>query len=53
MFLEFWRALNVALAIRGEPDALHGEARRWYDRRAVKTVDERLVNRVINERRPI
>ena len=53
MFLGFWRALNAALVVRGEPEALHGEARRWWDWRPVKFVDDRLVNRVVNERRPI
>jgi hypothetical protein len=48
-FLAFWRALNNALAYRGEVAALHGEAWAWW--RSVKFVDERLVNKVINSRK--
>jgi hypothetical protein len=52
-FLSFWVRLNITLALRGEPEALHEEARRWYDWRPVKKVDERLVNRCIHGRKPI
>jgi hypothetical protein len=52
-FLTFWKALNAALAVRDEPEALHAEARRWYDWRPVKNIDERIVNRIVNERRPL
>jgi hypothetical protein len=52
-FMEFWRALNLALTARGEPEALWSEAREWYAWRPVKLVDTRLVNRVINARRPL
>lgn len=52
-FLAFWRRLNFMLDYRGEPEALHDEARYWYDWRPVKHVDERLVNRVINARKPL
>ena len=52
-FLDFWRALNVALAVRGEPEALWQEARSWWEWRPVKAVDERLINRVLNQRKPL
>jgi hypothetical protein len=52
-FLQFWAALNAALAARGEPEALHSEAHDWYGSRPVVGVDERMVNRVINDRKPI
>jgi hypothetical protein len=52
-FLQFWSQLNVALAIRGEPEARYGEARDWYASRVFPAVDERLVNRVINQRAPL
>jgi hypothetical protein len=57
-FINWWRDLNVALVIRGEPEALYGEALQWArwtetNRPAMTAVDERLVNRVINERKPL
>jgi hypothetical protein len=52
-FLTFWEKLNVALAIRGEPEALYGEARAWYRERVVPAVDDRMVNQVINHRKPL
>jgi len=53
-FLIFWRKLNTAVTTRGEPQVLHGEAREWYGRAdASKTVDDRLVNRLLNQRKPI
>jgi hypothetical protein len=51
MLLDFWKKLNAALAVRGEPDALYGEARAWFESRAVSAVDERLVNQVVNARK--
>lgn len=58
-FYTFWVNLNVALKARGEPETLYGEAAEWFNwtRRErparVGHVDERLVNRVINARRPL
>lgn len=52
-FLDWWKALNAELAARNEPEALHGEARDWFAWRYVKFIDERLVNRVINARKPL
>lgn len=52
-FIAFWAALNAALATRGEPEALYGEARAWYRERVVPAVDARMLNQVINARRPI
>lgn len=49
-FIDWWKALNIALQARGEPDALWSEAYDWW--RPVKTIDERLINRVINSRNP-
>jgi hypothetical protein len=51
-FLQFWGALNVALAVRDEPEALFAEARAWFGWRPVVAVDARLINHVINDRRP-
>jgi hypothetical protein len=52
-YIDWWRDLNAALAVRGEPEALHGEARAWWEWRPVKFIDDRLINRVINDRKPI
>lgn len=52
-FLEWWNALNIALAARGEPEALWQEAHAWWEWRPVKFIDERLINRVINDRKPL
>lgn len=58
-FHTFWRKLNIAFTVRSEPEALYGEARDWYDwTRAnrparVGEVDESLVNRAINARKPL
>ena len=52
-FLAFWGAVNVALACRGEVEMLHGEARQWWEWRPVKRVDDRLINRIINSRKPL
>jgi hypothetical protein len=51
-FLAFWNKLNVRLAILGEPEALHAEARQWYDWRGIKRVEDRLLNRLLNARKP-
>jgi len=55
-FLEWWRKLNVALACRGEPEALHGEAYRWFtsvpNMRNLEPSEDRVINRIINERKP-
>lgn len=52
-FLPWWKVFNAALAERGETPALWEEARGWWEWRAIKKVDERLINRVINARKPI
>lgn len=52
-FIDWWNALNIALAARGEPEALWQEARAWWEWRPVKFIDERLINRVINDRKPL
>lgn len=60
MFLDWWNVLNRELARRGEPEALHGEARDWYDSLppatcfgVEKKLEERHVNRIINARKPL
>jgi hypothetical protein len=53
MFMQWWQALNVALAVRGEPEALWGEAHAWWQWRPIKFVDDRLVNKLINSRQPL
>jgi hypothetical protein len=51
MFHEFWLALNAALTVRGEREALFKEAHFWFNWRPVKALDERLINRVVNGRK--
>ena len=53
LFLEFWKRLNNELAYRGETEALYREARYWYDYRVVKYIDTRLINHVVNARKPL
>jgi hypothetical protein len=52
-FMEWWKLLNVALAIRDEPDSLYGEALLWFAPLPVKRLDDRLVNQIINSRKPL
>lgn len=51
-FLDWWKALNIALQARGEPEMPWDEAYDWWWR-PVKMIDERLINRVINSRKPL
>ena len=57
IFLEWWKRLNVALTIRGEPEALYGEAKDWYDFRPgwqhQEPSNPEILNRIINQRKPL
>jgi hypothetical protein len=58
IFFVWWEKLNNALTYRGEPEALYGEAKDWYNFRPNwknldPTTEERIVNGVINARRPL
>lgn len=51
-FATFWDALNMALVAAGQRRAAFSEARAWYEQRPIKFVDQRLVNRIVDDRRP-
>ncbi len=56
IFLNWWKRLNIALAVRDQPEAIYGEARSWYVYRPnmcnLDPSEPRILNRIINERRP-
>jgi hypothetical protein len=56
IFLTWWEKLNSALAVRGEPEALFGEAKDWYRFRPnwqnLEPSEPRIINQIINARKP-
>ncbi len=55
-FIAWWRQLNAALECRGEPEALYGEARdafALYPSRTVSPWEPRVLNRIVNARKPL
>jgi hypothetical protein len=56
IFVRWWEQLNTALAERQEPEALLGEAKRWYEYRPnwknLNPREPRIINQIINARKP-
>ncbi len=57
MFMFWWERLNAALAEHKEPEALYGEAKRWYEYRPnwqnLDPREPRIINQIINARKPL